>query len=214
MSENKKKHLFQVMIETALQASEAISKDFSSRKKPVVRVIVYFGTLLIMIIALPIVVSFKLFRKKIEDPFLKLRTELEAKWSADSNHDALIALRDVYSRLISNQDTVFLKGFKIAPYGKFRFYEYIRVAHLLYHWELQHQNWNEANKICDEILNLLSDVDPKKNKSYEDWIVYKARAIKHLEGETAAQEFLLKYVDPKRDDSPVNTYLFELRNAG
>jgi hypothetical protein len=153
------------------------------------------------------------FRKKLIDPYAKMRTELETVWRAESSHSALQALRNIYSKILSKFDVVMLKGLQIEPYGKFGFTEYLKVSHLLYHWELQHQNWDMASDICDEIIGKYGGSDPKKSKSIAEWIVFKARVINNLEGNLSAQEFLLKYIDPKQKESPINTYLYELRKA-
>ena len=104
-----------------------------------------------------------------------------------------------------------LKGLEIEPYGKFRFFEYIKISYLLYHWELQNQNWEMAKNVCDDILEKFGEVEPRKNSTHAEWVTYKARIINRLEGNSNAQEYLLKYVDHEKKDNLVNEYLYELR---
>lgn len=212
MSEQKH-NLFAAMVDAAVKGSEAMAEDYTSWRKPLVRTLFYFGTFIIMILTLPFLIPYKIFRKKLIDPFEKMRTELETIWRTESSNAALDKLREVYLKVLSQLDTVMIKGLQIEPYGKFKFDEYIKVSHLLYHWELQHQNWDMANNVCDDILKKYDGFDPKKSKSYADWIVLKARVLNNLEGNTSAQEYLLKYIDPEEKEGPINNYLYELRKA-
>ena len=50
-------------------------------------------------------------------------------------------------------------------------------------------------------------------KYWEQWVINKAKAINKQKGETAAQEFLLKFIDPKNEESLINEYLYELRGS-
>jgi hypothetical protein len=210
---DQKENLFDIMVEAAVKGSEAMSEDYSSWRKPIARMFFYFGTFFIMLLTLPFFIPYKLFRKKLIDPFVKMRTELETIWRTESSTAALEQLRKVYSKLLLNLNNVIIKGLQIEPYGKFKFDEYIKVSHLLYHWELQHQNWEMANDVCDEILHKHCGFDPKKSEAYADWIVFKARVLNKLEGNASAQKFLLKYIDPKEKEGLINQYLYELRKS-
>ena len=210
---DQKENLFRVMVEAAVQGSEAMAEDFTSWRKPIARIFFYFGTFFIMLLTLPFLIPYKIFRKKLIDPFEKMRIELETIWRTESSVAALEKLRNVYLKILTNLDNVMIKGLQIEPYGKFKFDEYIKVSHLLYHWELQHQNWEQAKDVCDEILNKYRGFDPKKSKAYSDWIVLKARVLNKLEGNLSAQEFLLKYIDPEEKEGLINKYLYELRKA-
>ena len=210
---NQKENLFSVMVDAAVKGSEAMAEDYTSWRKPIARLIFYFGTFFIMFLTLPFLIPYKIFRKKLIDPFAKMRTELETIWRTESSISALEKLRKVYLEILSNLDNVMIKGLLIEPYGKFKFDEYIKVSYLLYHWELQHKNWEMANDVCDEILNKYSGFDPRKSKAYADWIVLKARVLNELEGNSSAQEFLLKYIDPEEKEGLIKKYLYELRKA-
>ena len=106
-------------------------------------------------------------------------------------------------------ESVMLGGFRINPYGKFTFYDYLSVAELLYHWELQHNSLSEAIQICDDII-----IDSGQNtKSHADWIVKKARAVSLLHGNVTAQEYLIKHIDLENKKCRVKSYLHELRKA-
>jgi hypothetical protein len=212
MSEEQK-NLMNVMVEAALKGSEAMADDFTSWRKPIARAVFYFGTFIIMLLTLPIIIPYKMFRKKLIDPYSKMQIELETKWRTESSDAALLTLRGIYTKIRLHLNEVMMMGFRIEPYGKFRFYEYIKVSHLLYHWELQHQNWDQANIICDEILENYKNFDPHKSKTHAEWIVYKARIINRLEGNLTAQKYLLKYVDLEQEECPINSYLYELRKA-
>lgn len=210
---DKKKNLLNIMVETAVKGSEAMAEDFTSWRKPVARAFFYFGTFIFMLLALPFIIPYKIFRKKLIDPYAKMRTELETKWRTESSEAALLTLREIYTRIRINLNDVMMMGFQIEPYGKFGFFEYVKVSHLLYHWELQHQNWEQANIICDEILEYYKGLKPHKSETHAEWIVYKAKIINRLEGTLSAQEYLLKNIDPEEQESPINTYLYELRKA-
>ncbi len=210
---DQKQNLFSAMVDAAVKGSEAMAEDYTSWRKPIARIIFYFGTFLVMLLTLPFLIPFKIFRKKLIDPFVKMRTELETIWRTETSVSALEKLRNEYLEILSNLDKVMIKGLQIEPYGKFKFDDYIKVSHLLYHWELQHQNWDQANDVCDEILKNYSGFDPKKSKAYADWIVLKARVLYKLEGNSSAQEFLLKYINPEEKEGLINKYLYELRRA-
>jgi hypothetical protein len=210
---DQKQNLFKVMVDAAVKGSEAMAEDYTSWRKPIVRAFFYFGTFFVMLLALPFLIPYKIFGKKLIDPFDKMRTELETIWRTESSNVALEKLRNVYFNIISELDAVMLKGLEIDPYGKFRFDEYLKVSHLLYHWELQHQNWDMANNVCDDILKYHHGSDPKRGKPFAEWIVLKARVLNNLEGNKSAQEYLLKYIDPEEKESPIKKYLYELRKA-
>ncbi len=61
---NEKNNLFSVMVEAAVKGSETMAYDFTSWKKPVARIFFYFGTFVFMLLAIPFVIPYKLYRKK------------------------------------------------------------------------------------------------------------------------------------------------------
>ena len=124
---DKKQNLFVIMVEAAVKGSEAMSEDFTSWRKPIVRTFFYFFTFIFMLLALPFLIPYKIFRKKLVDPFEKMRTEFETVWRSDSSVSALEKLREVYSKLLSGIETVMIKGLQIEPFGKFTFDEYMKV---------------------------------------------------------------------------------------
>ena len=145
-----------------------------------------------------------------------LRTELETKWCKGKQEEALNSLRKVRDTIQENEQKVFFSGVKIQPYGKFKFDEYLKVLWLLYHWEFQTGNFNQASEVCDYFIEqqkTLKTHKALKNKSkyYSQWVVNKAEIINKQEGEMAAQQYLLKFIDPEDNENPVNQYLYEIR---
>lgn len=209
-----KKSFIQNVLAIALTGSEEIAQDVPPRIRPLIKVALYVFTLGILLAMMPFLVLFKFFQKPSRDAFLNLQTDLETLWKSESSLVALTRLRKIYHQLYQNLDKVMgIKGYTIVPYGKFRFYEYDRVQELLYYWEVQHHHWKEALALCNELLEIyLRNRKPPHSPSVEIWIVRKARIINNIEGTTAAQQYLLQYIDPEREESPINTYLYELRN--
>jgi hypothetical protein len=202
------------IIETALNSSESLAHGFPGWIRPVIRILIYLITLVFIVVILPVTVLIHLVRKHKTDAFSRLHDELVTRWCSESSETALDMLRSIYLQLRQEHDQVMsIRGFKIPPFGKFRFSEYFQTVELLYHWELQHENWEEARTLCDEILTPLLESGQALNESTEVWIVYKARVISVMQGNTSAQQFLLRYVDPKREGSPIRTYLYELRKS-
>lgn len=202
-------------IKAALEAGKTLSEGFPIWSQPIVKLVVYVSSLAFILILLPISIPLILLRRKSISSFFKLHEALKTKWFSDSSESALSGLRSKYRLLCDNYSALMtFKGFHILPYGRFRFWEYMQVAELLYHWELQHNNWNEANMICDEFLSPFLNGNKKLSNSVEIWIVYKARIIRKLEGDTFAQKFLIKHIVPNRKNSPVKKYLYKLRKTG
>ena len=202
-------------IKAALEAGKTLSEGFPSWSQPFVKLVVYVSSLVFILILLPISIPLILLRRKKISSFFKFHEDLKTKWFSESSESALSELRSKYRLLRDNYSALMtFKGFRILPYGRFRFWEYMQIAELLYHWELQHNNWEEGNVICDEFLSPFLKGNKKLSKSVEIWIVYKAKIIRKLEGDTYAQKFLIKHIDPNRKNSPVKNYLYELRKAG
>jgi hypothetical protein len=86
---------------------------------------------------------------------------------------------------------------------------------LLYHWEFHSGNFQEASEVCDYFIDTLKPKPTKiKGQSgyWEEWVLNKAKAIYKKNGNTAAQEYLLKFVDKKNENSRINNYLYEIRD--
>jgi hypothetical protein len=202
------------IIETALNSSESLARGFPGWVRPVIRILIYFITLVFILAMLPITVLIHIVRKQKADAFSRLHDDLVTRWCSESSETALDMLRSIYLQLRQEKDQVMsIRGFKIPPFGKFHFSEYFQAVELLYHWELQHENWEEARTLCDEVLAPLLESGQTLNEETEVWIVYKARVICGMQGNTSAQQFLLRYVDTKREESPIRAYLYELRKS-
>ncbi len=196
------------MVDLAIQGSKALSDDFPKRLRPIARFFAFPITLLFMLLIFPVL----LLKRNRPNSYGNLKTELEARWHSESSIVALESLRDIYKRLLQHFNRVMLGGYKIAPYGKFNFYDYLNVAEMLYHWETQHHNISEAIEICDQILKAGKD-SKNMSKTFSSWILKKARAIKLESGDVAAQEYLMKYIDPENDKCRIKEFLHELREA-
>jgi hypothetical protein len=210
----KKNSPVQNILTIALTASKEIAQGVPSRIRPLIEVALYVFTLGILLVMMPFVILLKFVQKPSRDAFLNLQTDLETVWKSESSLIALTKLRNIYHQLYQNLDKVIgITGYTIVPYGKFRFYEYDKVRELLYYWEVQHRHWKEALALCDELLEIyLKNRKPPHNPNVEIWIVRKAKIITNIEGTTAAQQYLLQYINPEQEESLVNTYLYELRN--
>ena len=146
-----------------------------------------------------------------------LRTELETKWCKGKKEEALNNLREVKDTIQKDEQKIFFSGVNIPPYGKFKFDEYLKVLWLLYHWEFQTGNLNQASEICDYFIAQYGTLKSGKveqygSKYYSQWVVSKAEIILRQEGNLAAQQYLLQFVDPNDNENAVNKYLYELRN--
>lgn len=211
----KQKTPFQNVVDMALIASRELAQDFPSWTQPLIKVVLYIFTLVIFLLLMPFVVLSKWIQKPSRDPFVNLRAELETIWKSESNLVALTRLRNVYQQLEQHIDSVMgLTGYTIVPYGKFRFYAYDKVRELLYYWELQHHHWQEAQTLCDTVLNVyLMDKKRPLSSGGKIWIIRKARTIANIEGKLAAQQYLLPYIAPELEESPIREYFYELRES-
>jgi len=207
-TETKDLNRMQSLFNMALAASEQFSEDLPNWIKPIGKLVVYIFALLFILLLFP----FFILKRYHPKPYQKLKTELTTRWHSESSLVALNELRSVYKSLSNQFENVMLGGYKIEPYGKFTFYDYINVAELLYHWELQHNSLSEAIQVCDAIIQPIVD-SGQKLKSLSEWIVRKACAISLLDGKVAAQEYLIKHVDPENKKCRIKSYLHELRKA-
>jgi hypothetical protein len=218
------KRYFKYWLDLALMTSDGISEGCPAKIRPVVKLIVYMCTLGFLLILIPLSLPFSFlfhllnrFKKPSISPFQRLQTEVQSMWDSESPSAALAKLRDIRQQLTQDLERL-IKGISIAPYGTFRVSDYSDVLWLLYHYEMSHRNWDEANQVCDEVFErFLGGVKGRqfdflrRFSSTEEWIVNKARVLSKCHGELAAQEYLLQYLDPDDQDSPVNTYFYELR---
>lgn len=193
-------------INIAIQGSEYFSEESPKWLRPLTKIIAFTIILLFMFLMFP----FILIKRKHPNSYQKLKTELVAIWHSESSTAALKKLRNIHGQLINDFQKVMLGGHKIEPYGKFNFYDYANVAELLYHWEIQHRNFDEALKICEEML-VPGKESKNRSKSNAYWIIKKAKTINLLNGEISAQEYLLKHIDPDNKQCKVKEYLHELR---
>ena len=154
------------------------------------------------------------FKSQSLNSFFKLETELQSIWRSESSIKALEKLRTIRQQLLEHEHDRLLKGIYIAPYGLFKFHEYHQILWLLYHYEMSHAHWHEADMVCDEILELMGVEASRLTRNLsltQEWIVNKAKVLEKLEGITAAQHYLLQYLDPDSPENQVNTYFYELR---
>ncbi len=216
MTEKNKKTFFESFISISIDVSKAITEEFPSRYRPFARVPIFFLLALFSLIAAPIVLFLKLLRKSTINPFFKLRTELETKWYGGAQDEALSELRKVREILIKNEGKLSFKGVQIPPYGKFKFDEFTKILWLLYHWEFHSGNFHEATEVCDYFIEK-GELNNSKRKSirtyWEEWVLNKAKAIHKTDGGTAAQEYLLKFVNTQYEECRINKYLYELREG-
>ncbi len=211
MSKSNAKSFLNELFEVLLAVSDQFSEDWPRWVRPFVKVIVYLSSLLFLIFISPLIIIIRIFRTDYPDAYQKLQKELEQKWYTGSSSVALRDLRVVFDKIRSSMEKVILGGLKIEPYGRFHFYQYLQVCELLYNWEIQHENFKEAKKLCDHVLNESNHDNSKDKKPHEAWVVKKSYIIKVQEGNLAAQEYLLKYVNLENENSPIKDYLFQLR---
>ena len=122
-------------------------------------------------------------------------------------------IRRVHQLLKENEEKLFFRGICIEPYGKFKHQEYSKILWLLYHWEFQLGHYENAGKICDDILK---HIDPDKyilSKYFEEWTVNKARVISKSDSKIHAEEYLLKHCNPDNKNNPITKYLHQLRGS-
>lgn len=141
-----------------------------------------------------------------------MENDLTQIWQVESSEKALRMLRDIYKRLIEKYGNLSdFTGVKIEPYGKFKWNDFLKTSRLLYHWEMQHKNYKEVYKITKVIIDEYFKKDRKINSWIEEFVIHHAESIRLIDGNIAAQKFLMKYVDPNLKNSRINSYLYELR---
>jgi len=196
------------LIDIAVTGSKYFADEFPKWLRPLGKIISFVFILLFMVL----ISLYFLIKRKRPNSYQNLKTDLISRWHSESSVKALHKLRKIYNLLLQHSENVMLGGYKIAPYGKFNFYDFANVSELLYHWEIQHHCITEALKICEEML------EPGKNakdrsRIFADWIIKKARAIKLMKGDLAAQEYLLRNIDKNNEKCQVRKYLYELRGT-
>jgi hypothetical protein len=215
MNNKENKSIVEPLFTICVDASKNLSEDFPDWLRPIVRVPIFCLMICLGIIVSPIVFTLNFFRKKTINPFFKLRTELETKWTSGKQDEALSTLREVRKILFENQMQIFFKGVQVPQYGRFKFNEFLSTNWLLYNWEFHSGNFQEASEVCDYFVDTLKPkhADKKTSESYwEEWVLNKAKAINMKDGNTATQEYLLKYVEPKNENCRINKYLYEIRD--
>ena len=140
-----------------LDVTESLTGDSPKALRALLLPLCLFGILLFTLIVGPFIITYKFFNKDKGAPFKKLETELLTKWHTESSEAALLELREWYEKLKDNPSLFYFKGAHFEPYGRFRFNDYINILNLLYCWEIQHQNYNEASEICDIHLSVYKD---------------------------------------------------------
>lgn len=214
MTEKSPKTFIEPLLQICIDGSKSMADDFPRWCRPVARVLMFTFLLMSSVVIAPIYIVVRFVKKTTIDPFFKLRTELETKWYAGKQDEALKELREIKDTLDKNDMKLFFGGVSLPPYGKFKHDHLSKILWLLYHWEFHAGNFNEASQVCDSVLEQWSPKDPGEKivgKYWEQWVVNKAKAIYKQKGETTAQEFLLKFIDPKNEESLINEYLYELR---
>lgn len=198
------------LIKSIAEGSKDIADDFPPFWRPLVRLVTAIVFSLIVIVASPFTLIARLLPRK-QDAFQKLNTELETVWHEQSSFEALRQLREIKKTLYADHyEALCQKGVEVKPYGVFKFDQYFNVLRLLYHFELRHKNYTAAGEVCDEILRPYIGKEGKRWLP-EEWFVNKAKTIAALEGTTAAQEFLMPYVDSDSEESYIRKYFLELR---
>jgi hypothetical protein len=205
------------LVSSASTATKFISEDFSPTAKKILKLPIFLLFLLLLIFVAPFVYLSKLLKKSAVNPFFMLRTELETKWCKGKQEEALRNLREVKDTIKKDEQRIFFSGVNIPPYGRFKFDEYLKVLWLLYHWEFQTGNFNQASEVCDYFIEQYGTLKSRKveqyrSKYYSQWVVNKAEIILKQEGSMAAQQYLLRFTDSGDKENPVNLYLYELRN--
>lgn len=197
---------FRTLVDIAVTSSNHFSDEFPKWLRPFGKFISFLLILIFMILMTP----FFLIKRRLPNTYKNLETDLNSLWHSESSLIALHKLRDIQIKLNKQSEKVMLGGYKIEPYGKFNFYDFSRVCHLHYHWEIQHQCYNEAINICDEMLKPgIGSND--FSRIYADWIINKARAIRGLNGQLAALEYLLQHIDRNNEKCRIKEYFNELK---
>jgi len=196
-----------------VSTTRIFTHEMPSWIRPFAATLLFLALLIFMLFLVPFTILMKLIIGK-QDTFQNVRDELETVWKSESSLVALKRLRAIYQEIDANLPFAMshLKGYKIAPYGNFTYSSYTKVQNLLYYWELQHQNWPEAEALCDDVLKLPLDRSEGHLSEYNQvWLVRKATIIANTKGKVAALEYLLPYADLSEEEGPVNRYLRELR---
>ena len=218
MDNSGNKSLIKNAVSVTKTITEHITEDFSPIASKIFKPFLFITLLLSVIILAPFVIIYKKFKKYPINPFFMLRTELETKWYKGKKEEALEQLRNVNEAIRRDERQIFTSGVNISPYGKFKFNDYWKVLWLLYHWEFQSGELDRASEICDYFISHYDTFRSRKvtkqlgSKYLSQWVVNKAEVILKQKGSMAAQQFLLKYIDPEDIANPVNKLLYELRD--
>lgn len=201
-------HILSCILTIADDISARHTKDYPLILKPFAKTVIFISVLFFALLYLP----FSMFRKKQMNTFFLLRTNLENKWYSESSHSALFKLRMIYQTLKANENKIIFGGTHIRPYGRFGIRYYIMTADLLYHWELIHCNWEAAHTICEDAMAFHAKT-VSSGSIDENWIIKKGKTLLMTNGTVAAQEYLLKYLNPDNKNCPIRSYLYKIRNA-
>ena len=195
-------------------ASVSITSEIPVSIRQYIKILVYIILLVFFLILLPILLPIAFINRNKEDTYEKLFEELNIVWRTESSLKALEQLNVKYRILYEHiDDLAKMKAVKIVPYGRFWWADYIRVTETLYLWEMQHKQYQKAANICDDILNRYVSANTEINDFVEKWIVYKAKTICYMNSSLEAQRYLMEYITPDRENSPIRDYLSKLRKT-
>jgi hypothetical protein len=209
-----KKNFIKELIKNASEASNDLSGELPKVIRLPLKISIFtiYGLLLPILVA-PLSPILFLFRNKKRVVFQDLIEDLKTVWESESSEIALNRLRKINTTIYENIQTHNrYKNIKIEPFGVFTWSDYFKVNETLYHWELQHHNWDKAEIVIDQFLDFYKN-DDIRDRHIERWIVYKARIINKQKSNLAAQQYLMQYIDPKIEDCPIREYLYELRDT-
>ena len=195
-------------------ASVSISEDLPILVQPFVRLLFALILTILSIFLIPWFIFRHVFpAKQKENAYTNARTELETSWFEETPEIALGKMRDLKSRLKSQDMELHRKGVEVQPFGIFKWWDYWHLIDLQYHWETRLGHYQEASDLCNEFLEPYLEKKEKISSVIEGWFVKKARTIRALEGPLAAQEFLMPYVDHDKEESYLRDYFLELRDG-
>ena len=165
--------------------------------------------LALTIIAVPVMVIFR-YQPKMEKSqgIEALDKYVRELWSLKKYEDSLQELRRCYEILLNEPEIK--DKVSIEPYGTFVGLDVHDVRSQLYGFEEHFNNWDQADKLCDDAL--------KDDNNYPDmvnghWKARKAQCIEKLHGLSASKEYLMKNADPMNPYSHVNKHLETLKKS-
>lgn len=206
-------------LELVHEQSEKNAARMSPRWRPLVGVvsffilIPYFLLLNLFFLALlaPIMMVVRILDRKTKDPYFLLETELRTEWTSDGRDRAVSKLTRVWRELKDKNGRLFVLGVAVKPFGRFRYKHYAKLSWLLFHWAFAIDDFNLAREVAEEMLSL-TNFDKKPLSDYDaNWAINKARAMRSLDGDAAALEFLFQLADPTNENCLISKYIRETR---